>query len=226
MRTILLSVFVVCLADAVLAQSAPTGSPTSWYAQTIALNEKGRSQMAHFWSKGPLFRSEMVVQGRKIVTIVDRTTYYVIDEASGQGIAIERAEAARALDARSQRPFGNELEKLLREGGELIRSEQVRGQPADVYRLTNAQGRRTVWVSTSKLQVPLRIETYTREGATTGSVDYLLWAHNPMLADSFFAPNPRVRMKQLSYEEYRKESRRAPVGPAPVLYRHMLHGEG
>jgi len=226
LRTILLSVFVVCLADAALAQSAPTALPTAWYAATLVEDEKGGFLMVHFWSKGSLFRSEAVLAGRKIVTIVDRTTYHVIDEASGQGIAIERSEAARALDVRSQRPFGNELEQLLRNGGELIGSEQARGQPVDVYRLTDSRGRRTIWVSTTKPPVPLSVQTYDRETATTGKVDYVNWLHNPMLADSFFAPNPRVKMERFSYEEYRKQSRRAPVGPAPVLYRHLLHGEG
>ena len=226
MRTILLSVCALCLASAAFAQSAPAGRATSWYAATLAEDEKGGFLMVHFWSKGPLFRSEAVLAGRKIVTIVDRSSYHVIDEASGQGISIERAEAARALDARSQRQFGNELEKLLREGGELIGSEQARGQAVDVYRLTDDRGRRTIWVATTQPPVPLRIQTYDRESATTGTIEYVNWLHNPPLTDSFFAPNPRVRMKQLSYEEYRKKSRQAPVGPAPVLYRHLLHGEG
>jgi len=226
LRTILLSVLALCLASEVFAQSAPARRPTSWYAATLAEDEKGGFLMVHFWSKGPLFRSEAVLAGRKIVTIVDRSNYHVIDEASGQGISIERAEAARTLDARSQRPFGNELEKLLREGGELVGSEQARGQSVDVYRLTDDRGRRTIWVSTTQPPVPLRLQTYDRESATTGTIEYVNWLHNPPLADSFFAPNPRVSMKHFSYEAYRNQSRKAPVGPAPVLYRHLLHGEG
>ena len=225
LRTILLSVTVVCLAEAVLAQSEPAGRPMSWYAATVAEDEKGGFLMVHFWSKGPLFRSEAVLAGRKIVTIVDRTTYYIIDEVSGRGIAIERSEAARTLDARGKRPFGNELDKLLRAGGELIGSEQASGQTVDVYRLTDDRGRRTIWVSTTKPSIPLRVQTYDRESATTGKVDYVNWLHNPLLADSFFAPSPSTRMEEFTYEEYRKRARKGPLGPAPVLYRHLLHGE-
>ncbi len=225
LRASLLSGLVLCLVEAVLAQSAPAELPVSWYAATVAEAEKGGFLMVNFWSKGPLFRSEAVLAGRKIVTIVDRTTYYVLDEVSGSGIAIERSEAARALDARGKRPFGNELDKLLRDGGELIGSEQAAGQPVDVYRLTDDRGRRTIWVSTTKPSIPLRVQTYDRESATTGKVDYVNWLHNPLLADSFFAPSPRTRIEKFTYEEYRTQIRKAPLGPAPVLYRHLLHGE-
>ena len=180
--------------------------------------------MVHFWSKGPLFRSEAILAGRKIVTIVDRTTYYVLDEVAGTGIAIERSEAARALDDRGKRPFANELDKLLRNGGELIRSEESAGQPVDVYRLTDDRGRRTIWVSTGKPSVPLRVVTYDRKSATTGKLDYVNWLHNPVLADSFFAPDPRTKIERFTYEKYRKQIVKAPLGPAPVLYRHLLHG--
>jgi outer membrane lipoprotein-sorting protein len=226
LRAIVVSAFVLCLAEAVLAQSPPAGQPVSWYAATVAEAEKGGFLMVHFWSKGPLFRSEAVVAGRKIVTIVDRTTYYILDEVSGQGIGIERSEAARALNDQARRPFGNELDKLLREGGELIGSEQSGGQLVDVYRLTDDRGRRTIWVSTTKPSIPLRVVTYDRSSATTGKLDYVNWLHNPVLADSFFAPDPRIEMKRFTYEEYRKQIRKAPLGPAPVLYRHLLHGEG
>ncbi len=225
LRTLLRSVALLCLAEAVLAQAEPAARPVSWYAATVAEDEKGGFLMVHFWSKGPLFRSEAVLAGHKIVTIVDRTTYYILDEVSGRGIAIGRSEAARARDAQGKRPFGNELDKLLQQGGEFIGSEQASGQTVDVYRLTDDRGRRTVWVSTSKPSVPLRVQTYDRASATTGKVDYVNWLHNPVLADSFFAPDPRTKMEKFSYEEYRAQIRKAPVGPAPVLYRHLLHGE-
>lgn len=225
LRTVLLSIFFVLHAQVALAQAAPAVRPTSWYAATVAEDEKGGFLRVHFWSKGPLFRAEAILAGRKIVTIVDRTTYYVLDEASGSGIAIERAEATRDLNERGERPFGNELAKLLRQGGELVGSEQAAGQTVDVYRLTNDQGRRTIWVSTTKPSVPLRVETYDRDSATTGKLDYVNWLHNPSLADSFFVPNSNAKMEKLSYERYRRESRKGPLGPAPVLYRHLLHGE-
>ena len=197
---------------------------TSWYAATVAEDEHGGFLMVHFWSKGPLFRSEAVIAGRRLVTIVDRTTYYVIDDTLGSGIAIERSQAARDADARRERPFANELEQLIADGGELIGTEQSRGRDVDVYRVTNDAGRRTIWVSTTKPPVPLRVETYDRESSRTGKIDYVNWLYNPSLPDSFFAPDPRTKLERFSYAEYRKRMLRGPVGPAPVLYRHLLHG--
>lgn len=226
MRTILCSFLVVWLVAGVAPAQTPVAKPkTSWYAATLAEDEKGGFLMVHFWSRGALFRSEAVLAGRKIVTIVDATTYYIIDEASGRGIAIERAEAAQALDAQVERPFGNEFEDLLQEGGEFVGRKQAGGQTVDVYRVTDVRGRRTVWTSTGKPIVPLRVETYDRSSATTGGIDYVNWLHNPAIAESFFAPNPRIRIEKFSYAEYRKRIRAGPIGPAPVLYRHMLHGE-
>jgi len=218
--------FVWLAAGVALAETDPPAFPTSWYAATLAEDEKGGFLMVHFWSKGGLFRSEAVLAGRKIVTIVDATTYYIIDEVSGRGVGIERAKAAREHFAKGQRPFGNEFEDLIRDGGELVGRKQAGGQTVDVYRVTDFRGRRTVWASTGKPTVPLRVETYDRDSATTGTIDYVNWLHNPVIADSFFAPNPRVQIEKLSYVEYRKRIRTGPVGPAPVLYRHMLHGEG
>ena len=227
LRTILCSLLVVwLLAGVALAETPPAKSTTSWYAATLAEDEKGGFLMVHFWSKGTLFRSEAVLAGRKIVTIVDATTYYIIDEVSGRGLAIERAEAAQALDAKAGRPFGNEFEDLVRDGGEFVGREKAGGQTVDVYRVTDVRGRRTVWTSTGKPVVPLRVETYDRGSATTGTIDYVNWLHNPVIAESFFAPSPRIQIEKLSYAEYRKRIRAGPIGPAPVLYRHMLHGEG
>jgi outer membrane lipoprotein-sorting protein len=207
------------------ARVAARANLPTWYAATVAEDEKGGFVMVNFWSKGPRLRSEAVLAGRHIVTFVDETTYYVIDDAAGTGLAIERSAAARAQDAVRGRPFANELADLLRQGGEKIGTEQASGQTVDVYRLTNDSGRRTIWISTTNPPVPLRIETYDRESSTTGKIDYVNWMQNPLLDDDFFGPDPRVELERFGYEEYRKRIRRGPVGPAPVLYRHLLHGE-
>lgn len=208
------------------APAAKNEPVESWYAATVAEDEKGQFLMIHFWSKGPRLRSEAVLAGRKIVTIVDPTTYYIIDDVAGGGISIERSEAAIALDGKRRRPFGNELDDMLLEGGELIGSEKASGQVVDVYRLTNDKGRRTIWMSTTKPPVPLRIETYDRATATTGKIDYTNWLYNPPIPDSFFEPDQRIELQRFTYAKYRNLSLVAPVGPAPVLYRHLLHGEG
>ena len=198
----------------------------SWYAATVAANEKGAFLMVHFWSKGPLFRSEAILAGRRIVTIVDRTTYYIIDSASGAGVAIDRSPAAIAQDAGRERPFANEFHRLLMDGGELVGREDLEQGPVDVYRVTDTNGRRTLWMSTKDPQVPLRVETYDRATATTGRVDYVNWLYGPALWDEFFTPDPRIELERISYEQYKQQAGRKPIGPAPVLYRHLLHGGG
>lgn len=207
------------------ADTEKSARPASWYAATVADDAKGGFLMVHFWSKGPRFRSEAVLAGRQIVTIVNATTYTIIDTVSGTGVAIERSPEARALDERRGRPFGNELEQLLAQGGELVGTEEAEGKMLDVYRLTNSSGRRTIWVSTTNPPVPLRVQTYDRETSITGKVDYVNWLHNPFIADSFFKADPNLQIEQLGYDEYRRRIRKGPVGPAPVLYRHLLHGE-
>jgi hypothetical protein len=208
------------------SRAARPARDPSWYVASVAEDEKGQFLMVHFWSRGPLFRSEAVLAGRKIVTIVDRATYFIVDEVSGKGIAIARSPDAIARDTKRARPFANDLDQLLIDGGELIGNEDANGQVVDVYRVTNKKGRRTIWMSTTNPPVPLRIVTYDRATATSGKVDYMNWLSNPLIADHFFAPDSRVEVRQFSYEEYRRRIRLGPVGPAPVLYRHLLHGEG
>ena len=213
------------------AQPKPQAKPqakeaeSSWYAATVAEDQRGSFLMVHFWSRGPLFRSEAVLGGRKIVTIVTRDRYIIADAVSGYAISIARSAAAKALDGKLSRPFGNELLQLLAEGGEHVGTEKATGQTVDVYRITDDRGRRTLWMSQSKPPVPLRIETYDRETGTTGKVDYLNWLHNPSIADSFFQPDSGWKIEEISYQEYRERILKGPVGPAPVLYRRLLHGD-
>jgi hypothetical protein len=210
------------------AQAEPGGSDRkrvqSWYAATVAEDEKRSFLMVHFWSKGPLFRSDAIIAGRRIVTIVDRTSYYILDSASGTGVAIERSAAAVAQDEDRGRPFGNELRKLLIEGGELVDTEESPHGPLDVYRVTDERGRRTLWMSTQQPPLPLRIQTYDRATATTGRVDYVNWRQGMRIWDEFFAPDPRIELERISYAQYKQRAGRRPIGPAPVLYRQLLHG--
>lgn len=203
----------------------PPPRPTSWYAATVAEDEKGSFLMVHFWSKGPLLRSEAVIAGRRIVTIVNGDTYYILDAVGGTGVAIGRSEVAIVQDKGRERPFGNELRDILVQGGELIRSETAGGREVDVYRVTNGRGRRTLWISHTDPQVPLRVETFDRASATTGRIDYVNWLHRPLLPDGFFEPDPRIELERVTYEQYGQRVGRRLIGPAPVLYRHLLHGK-
>jgi hypothetical protein len=80
-------------------------------------------------------------------------------------------------------------------------------------------------MSTEDPQVPLLVRTYDRATATTGKVEYVNWLYGPKIWDGFFAPDPRIDLERISYEQYRERVGRGPIGPAPVLYSQLLHGE-
>ena len=204
------------------AQKAP--ADVRWYAATVAEDGAGGFVFVHFWSRGARMRSEAVIAGRRIVTIVNDERYYVVDATGGAGIAIERSAAARRQDATRGRPFANELETLLREGGERIEEKRVGDQTVTVYRVTDGRGRRTIWMSQTEPPVPLRIVTYDRATASSGKLDYVNWLHQPALPQDWFEPDPRWQLEEYRYAEYRRKLLEGPVGPAPVLYRQLLHG--
>ena len=203
-------------------QSSP---PTAegWYAATIARGDAG-FLLTHYWSKGHRLRAQTVAGGRFLVTIVDETTYYVIDPTQGKGIGIERSELAKEGDADRVRPFGDELAALLRAGGEKVGEEERDGLKLERYQLTNDAGRVQIWV-TPKSRLPMRIERYVRASSAREHIDYLNWLENPTIADSFFTPPSGVEIERVGYEEYVKRSMTERMGPAPPFYANLLHGE-
>jgi len=202
---------------------APPAPVTSWYTATIARGDTG-SLLTHYWSKGRRMRAQTVVGGRFLVTIVDETTYYVIDPTQGEGIGIERSELAKQGDAGRTRPFGDELSALLRAGGEKVGEEERDGVKLERYQLTNDAGRVQIWVRPEN-QLPMRVERYVRSSSVRDHVDYLNWFENPVIADSFFDPPTGVEIERVGYEEYVKRSMTERMGPAPPFYANLLHGE-
>ncbi len=219
--------FALCLGLALqafvaLAQPEPQGTRT-WYAESISRGEHG-FRVSHQWSKGARFRSEVVVAGHRIVSIVNGDHYYTIDAVSGIGLAIRRSPEAVKADAARSRPFGNELTRLVAEGAEKVSSMELGGRSCDLYRVTDHRGRRQVCVDPARSGLPIQVETFDRKTGRTESVDYLNWLSDLPLPDAFFEPGPGVQLERLEYEEYRSRSRRERVGPAPPLYGHLLHG--
>lgn len=196
---------------------------TSWYAASIA-RSGSNFLMTHYWSKGSRLRSETVAGGRRLITIVDQTTYYVIDPTSADALAIERSALSIAGDARRGRPFADELAVLLRAGGERVGEEEMGGQKVDRYQLTNEAGRVQIWVR-SELGLPVRVERYVRSSAAREQIDYLNWLRNLPIADSFFEPPSDIEIERIGYEDYVKRSMAERLGPAPPFYAHLLHGE-
>ena len=207
------------------APTKPKGeiAPT-WYAQALSQGPGGLN-VTQFWSKGAKMRSETVVSGHKVVTIVNGKWYVAYDATKGLGIRVERTEEALANDAPYKRPFGNEAVKLIQRGGEKIREENFHGRAAVVYQLTDELGRRTVWATTDALNIPLRIEFYNRRTANEQTTDYLDWLTGLEIPDEFFIPEPRIELNSYTFTEYDQfTSKLGGVGPVPVLYMDLLRG--
>ncbi|MFP8873499.1 MAG: hypothetical protein VCB42_02965 [Myxococcota bacterium] len=206
------------------APTADEANPEStWYAMALG-RIGGRPAVAHFWSKGSKLRSETVIFGRPILTLVDKNYYYTIDVLDRKGLAIQRSPLSVEQDADRMRPFALEWEDMFEAGGEKVRSEKSGSEETEVWRLTNVSGRQTVWVSANEERLLLRVETYDRGSSTTDRVEYVNWQTGLAIPDSFFHPGSDVRIRRMEYKKYIQAARKGPVGPAPPLYRYLLHG--
>lgn len=205
---------------------AKDAAPETWYAQLFTHGDT-IVRVDHTWSKGRKLRSELVVQGRSFLTLVNGDRYIVIDQTGGNGIAIQRAPEALAIDAKrpKERPFGREVEELVAKGAEVVRSENLNGRPCRVYRKTDDVGKREIWVTDDKQQLPLRVEFFARDGSAHTTTDFLEWLAGVDLPDAFFEPDPRVALETIEYADYVERSKQGPVWPAPVLFAPLLHGK-
>jgi hypothetical protein len=196
----------------------------TWYAQALARADIGLN-VTNFWASGPKMRAETVVQGHRIVTIVNGEWYYAYDSLGMTGVAIKRSAAAQAVDQPDRRPFGQELAMLIGQGAERVGNELMMGRDCDLYRVTDARGRRQVWVTRDEVQLPLRVEIYTRKSGTRQFTDFLKWLNGIPMPDAFFVPESGIQIKRYELIEYLKLSaKKGPLGPVPILYADMLHG--
>ena len=206
------------------APAPPVELPDTWYAQALAYADVGIN-VTHFWSKGPLLRAETVVAGRRIVTIVNGDTYFAYDGLGRSGLAIGRSPAAIRQDAERTRPFGNEMDSLLRLGAESVGRETLGGSEVEIFRITDRFGRRQVWVSLGESRLPLQLEIFRRGSGSTSTTRYLNWQRGIPISDAFFQPDAGVNLSRLGFDEYvAMQADRRSVGPVPVLYTDLLHG--
>jgi len=195
----------------------------TYYAASFGQSESGYV-VVQYWSKGPRFRSEAIIAGHPITTIVNGDWYYTLDALAGIGLGIRRSKAAIANDSKRPRPFATEYQDMLDRGGEKVRSETLNGGPVDVYQLTDEVGRRTIWTTQDAHRLPLRVESYERRTGRKGRLDYVTWLPNLVMSDSFFEPSPALEITRFeSYEAYLDALREGPVPPAPPLFGYLLH---
>jgi hypothetical protein len=208
-------------ADEARAGVAPSSQEAGYFATTL-----GRSEfemvLVQYWSKGARFRAETIVTGHPIITVVDAGWYYTWDGLTGEGYAIKRDEAAIAADQRRGRPFGMELRELRDQGGTKIQSEELGGVQVDVYRVTDAAGRRTLWIDAEQ-ELPVRLETFSRATGRTGTLDWISWIPGLVIPDAFFQPATDLALIRFeSYAAYLDGLARAPIPPAPPLFHYLL----
>ena len=227
-----LAMLTVALGFALGAEKAPKpaekreSGPATWYSQLISGGDTPL-RVEYFWSKGRKLRSETVVGGYPLLTIVSGEFYYMIDPIQLSGIAVRRSPAALEADRvkPGQRPFGNEGDLMTSKGAEKVRDETLDGRSVQVFRLTDDRGKREIWITNDERRLPLRIDAFDRESGSHVRTDYVDWSGGLDLPDSFFEPEPRVQLEHIEYDEYVKRAAAGPVGPAPVLFRELLHGK-
>ncbi|HVP29495.1 MAG TPA: hypothetical protein VMW35_10080 [Myxococcota bacterium] len=212
--------FADCLA-AVAATRAE--EPDTWYVEGVAQGTNG-FQVSHFWSKGRKLRSESVVAGHLVMTFVSGDTYYAIDGLSGVGVAIQRSPKALAADAKGGRPMANEGRELIARGAEKVGTERIGGREVVVYRLTDAQGKHTAWVTNDPQQLLVKLETF-RRGEGESATTIFNYERGLEIPDSFFEPDARFTLERMTYQDYLTRIAKGPVGPVPVIHTDLLVGE-
>jgi hypothetical protein len=216
-RRLVLSMLVL------LAAGPARAEEETWYVQKVTSGDSPL-RVENFWSKGSRLRAHSVVAGRPILTLVNGEFYTVIDELAATGVAIRRNPAAIAADAKRGRPFGREGDHLVDEGAEKVGRETIMGRDCDVYRLTTGGGRREACLLQDPSRVPVRAEEFDRARGATVQIRFLDWSRGFPVADAFFEPDPRIAIERVEYADYLARAPKGPVGPAPVLYRDLLHG--
>lgn len=197
--------------------------PGSYYSMTL-----GRSNLdlvvVTYWSLGPLLRSETVVAGHLIVTLVDEKYYYTYDALTRKGYRIGRSKLAIADDKERLRPFALDYFELVAQGGEKVREETLNGIPVDVYRVTDQKGRRTLWVTQNPLKFPVKLEAYDRQTGRTSVLDWVQWIPAIDLEKEFFEPPRKLDLRKFEdYSEFREALKEGPISPSPPLFHQLLH---
>ncbi|HIF91582.1 MAG TPA: DUF2092 domain-containing protein [Myxococcales bacterium] len=198
-------------------------SPDAWYVMTV-ISARSGFRVSHYWSHGVRLRAHTMLGVNPITTIVSGNRYWVYDVLLGEGIEIKRSELTIKQDADRGRPFGNDFERMVQSGGERVGTESVSGIPAEVWRLTNAAGRRTIWVTTGSAPIPLRVENFNRESGESATLSYSNWASSFDISESFFVPSPAISLRKFEYEEFVSESLNGKVRSDLVLFPELLHG--
>ena len=202
------------------------GAQNSWYTQRVTLGGAGLG-IENLWSEGAALRSQVVVNGHPMVTMVAGRRYVVVDLLRGAGLVVARHPNAVAQDRARSRPFGTELESLLAQGGEHVGDEDFSGVRCALYRLTDVRGRQEVCVGKSEDEdapkLPVFLRRWDRETNRSATIQYLNWRSGLTMGANFFKPDSRLALTEFSYEEYVRALQEQKVN-FPIFYPVLLHG--
>ena len=73
--------------------------------------------------------------------------------------------------------------------------------------------------------LPFRVETFVRKSGAEGTLEYSGWQRGLEIDNSFFEPPAAILLESVSYLDYTRRAGKEPIGPAPVYYRDLLHGQ-
>ncbi len=194
----------------------------TWYAETVQQGDAG-VRIMNIWSKGRRLRAETVVGGTVLLTLVSGDTYYNLLPSAGTGVAIQRSPKAVAEDQKGGRPFGRDLEKILARGAEKAGTERIMGREVSIYRLSVGSTREEVWATEDGEKLPIKL-VYTDREKGQSAETMLNWSRGMPLADEFFAPDPRLVLEKLSYEEFLTRAKAGDVASFPPLFVDLLLG--
>lgn len=209
--------------DGGASSSVASKAPNTWHASSYVRGRMG-FRMIHYWSKGPWMRAETLIGGHPFVTIVRGRNYYAFDRLTGKGVRVRRPAEAVAEDEKHLRLFGNEFEEIVAAGAEKVEEVFFSGNPAEIWRVTDATGRRKLWVTRDESKLPMRLEIFDRSSADTIETDYANWARGMDMPDRFFEPPAGTEIEKFEYAEYLEASVERPL--AAILYPELLHGPG
>lgn len=199
-------------------------NPVTWHAQGLTRDPVSGVSVTNYWSQGRKMRAESVVRGHPVVTMVNGEWYYVYDGLSGTGIAVRRSARALADDKQGGRPFAQEGTFMQSEGAELVRKERAGKMACDLYRLTDANGRREACITDQEPYLPLRVEVFDRSSGDTLRTDYVGWVRDLLIRKTFFEPDPRFTFERYDYDEFMAKLASDEPPRAPILYGALLHG--
>ena len=207
----------------VLGSAAPAAAQDNWYAERLTSGDTPLT-VEYLWSQGPKLRSERVVRGHPIVTLVNGERYVIYDRITREGVSIARSPAAIQQDTGRARPFANEFKNMIKAGAEKVGIERVASSKCDLYRVTDGVGRREVCVVGDE-RLPIFTKVYVRQVGSEVTSQYAEWSRQVNPPESFYLPPADVKLEFVGYDEYLERAPKERVGPAPPTHRELLHGE-